>query len=135
MSREDGQEQDGKPQVQLMTIHAAKGLEFDTVFVAAAEKGLIPHARAVEDGEANYEEERRLFYVALTRARRSLTLSACRARRRRGELKEAEPSPFLEELPRELLEFQELEEAELAPEDASRLFARMKEGLGRPGSQ
>ena len=138
-SRDDDQGQDGKPQVQLMTIHAAKGLEFDTVFVAAAEKGLIPHARALEDGEANgeasREEERRLFYVALTRARRSLTLSACRARRRRGELKEAEPSPFLEELPRELLEFRELEEAELAPEDASRLFARMKEGLGRPGSQ
>ena len=134
MSQEDSQDQDGQQKVQLMTIHAAKGLEFDTVFVAAVEKDLIPHARAVEEGEANYEEERRLFYVALTRARRRLTLSACRARRRRGELKDAEPSPFLEEIPRELLDFQELEEAELPPEDASRLFARMKEGLGRPGS-
>ena len=134
MSQEDSQDQDGQQKVQLMTIHAAKGLEFDTVFVSAVEKDLIPHARAVEEGEANYEEERRLFYVALTRARRRLTLSACRARRRRGELKDAEPSPFLEEIPRELLDFQELEEAELPPEDASRLFARMKEGLGRPGS-
>jgi DNA helicase-2/ATP-dependent DNA helicase PcrA len=134
MSQEDSQDQDGQQKVQLMTIHAAKGLEFDTVFVAAVEKDLIPHARALEEGEANYEEERRLFYVALTRARRRLTLSACRARRRRGELKDAEPSPFLEEIPRELLDFQELEEAELPPEDASRLFARMKEGLGRPGS-
>ena len=132
-SREDGQGEDGEQKVQLMTIHAAKGLEFDTVFVAAVEKDLIPHARAVEEGEANTEEERRLFYVALTRAKRHLILSACRARRRRGELKEAQPSPFLEELPRDLLDFQELEEKELAPEDASRLFARMKEGLGRPG--
>ena len=132
-SREDGQGEDGRQKVQLMTIHAAKGLEFDTVFVAAVEKDLIPHARALEEGEANTEEERRLFYVALTRAKRRLILSSCHARRRRGELKPAEPSPFLEELPRELLDFQELEEKELAPEDASRLFARMKEGLGRPG--
>lgn len=134
MSQEDSQDQNGQQKVQLMTIHAAKGLEFDTVFVAAVEKDLIPHARAVEEGEANYEEERRLFYVALTRAKRRLTLSACRARRRRGELKEAQPSPFIQEIPRELLDFQELEEAELPPEDASLLFARMKEGLGRPGS-
>ncbi len=131
MSREDGQDEDGEHRVQLMTIHAAKGLEFDTVFVAAVEKDLIPHARAVEEGEANLEEERRLFYVALTRAKRRLILSSCRARRRRGELQLASPSPFLEELPRELLDFQELEEKELAPEDAARLFARMKEGLGR----
>jgi DNA helicase-2/ATP-dependent DNA helicase PcrA len=132
-SREDGQGEDGQQKVQLMTIHAAKGLEFDTVFVAAVEKDLIPHARALEEGEANTEEERRLFYVALTRAKRRLILSSCHTRRRRGELKPAEPSPFLEELPRELLDFQELEEKELAPEDASRLFARMKEGLGKPG--
>ncbi len=131
-SRDDNQGEDGEQKVQLMTIHAAKGLEFDTVFVAAVEKDLLPHARAVEEGEANLEEERRLFYVAMTRARRRLILSACRARRRRGELEEAEPSPFLEELPRDLLDFQELEEKELAPEDASRLFERMKQGLGRP---
>jgi DNA helicase-2/ATP-dependent DNA helicase PcrA len=130
LSREDGQEEEGA-KVQLMTIHAAKGLEFDTVFVAAVEQGLIPHARAVEEGEANLEEERRLFYVALTRAKRRLILSSCRSRRRRGEPQDASPSPFLEELPRDLLDFQELEEKELAPEDASRLFARMKEGLGR----
>jgi DNA helicase-2/ATP-dependent DNA helicase PcrA len=133
ISQEDNQDDDGEQKVQLMTIHAAKGLEFDTVFVAAVEKDLIPHARAVEEGEANREEERRLFYVALTRARRHLTLSACRARRRRGELKEAQPSPFIEELPRDMLEFRELEEKALEPEDAARLFARMKEGLGRPG--
>jgi DNA helicase-2/ATP-dependent DNA helicase PcrA len=132
LSREDAQAEGADGKVQLMTIHAAKGLEFDTVFVAAVEKHLIPHARAVEDGEANLEEERRLFYVALTRAKRRLVLSSCRARRRRGELEPAEPSSFLEELPRDLVDFQELEEKELAPEDASRLFARMKEGLGRP---
>ena len=128
MSQEDTQEQDGQAKVQLMTIHAAKGLEFDTVFLAGVEQDLIPHARAVEEGAANLEEERRLFYVALTRAKRRLTLSACRARRRRGELRDSLPSPFLEELPRDLLEFEELEEAELDPEHVSSLFTRMKQG-------
>jgi len=128
MSQEDTQEQDGQAKVQLMTIHAAKGLEFDTVFLAGVEQDLIPHARAVEEGAANLEEERRLFYVALTRAKRRLTLSACRARRRRGELRDSAPSPFLEELPRDLLEFEELEEAELDPEHVSSLFTRMKQG-------
>jgi DNA helicase-2/ATP-dependent DNA helicase PcrA len=129
MSQEDTQEQDGQAKVQLMTIHAAKGLEFDTVFLAGVEQDLIPHARAVEEGAANLEEERRLFYVALTRAKRRLTLSACRARRRRGELRDSVPSPFLEELPRELLEFEELAEADLDPEHVSSLFTRMKQGL------
>jgi DNA helicase-2/ATP-dependent DNA helicase PcrA len=122
----------GADALTLMTAHNAKGLEFDVVFVAGLEEGLFPHASSSES-EAGLEEERRLFYVALTRAKRHLTLSTCRARRRRGELMEAEPSPFLEELPREMLEFRELEEKALEAEDAARLFARMKEGLGRPG--
>jgi len=90
-------------------------------------------ARRPKDHAVIAEIDGRVEFGKDYKAKRRLILSSCQARRRRGELKPAEPSPFLEELPRELLDFQELEEKELAPEDASRLFARMKEGLGRPG--
>jgi DNA helicase-2/ATP-dependent DNA helicase PcrA len=122
----------GRERVNLMTIHAAKGLEFDTVFLAGLEKGLIPHARSIEEGEHNLEEERRLFYVAITRAKKRLFLSSCRSRRRLGRLEEAEPSPFLDELPAELLEHHR-EDEELSSEEAARLFARMKRELGGSG--
>ena len=84
-----------------MTIHAAKGLEFPVVFVAGVEKDIIPHVRSVEEADANVEEERRLFYVALTRARRRLFLTFCSSRRRMGKPVEAFPSPFLDEIPPE----------------------------------
>lgn len=97
---EDGQA------VTLMTCHAAKGLEFDHVFLLGLEDGLLPHAAALEYGESGHsmEEERRLCYVAMTRARKTLTL--CRASRRMiyGTTEERRPSPFLDEIPRELLE-------------------------------
>jgi len=113
-----------------MTIHAAKGLEFHTVFIAGLEQGLIPHARSLEEGEHNVEEERRLFYVAITRAKQRLYLSSCKTRRRRGNQQEAEPSPFLNELPADLLEYHR-EDEELSNEDASRLFAEMRSKLGQ----
>jgi DNA helicase-2/ATP-dependent DNA helicase PcrA len=125
LTRDNREELDGQQKVNLMTIHAAKGLEFDTVFVAGLEEGIVPHARALEEGESNLEEERRLFYVAITRAKRRLYLSACRTRRRRGQLQEAQPSPFLEELPSDLLEIQQ-EDEELSDAEARRLFAEMK---------
>ena len=77
-----------------MTIHAAKGLEFDVVFIAGCEDGIIPHARSLEEGEGNLEEERRLFYVALTRARRRLlvTLPAAAQAEPNGRLR-AQPLP------------------------------------------
>jgi DNA helicase-2/ATP-dependent DNA helicase PcrA len=139
VTRDNLEEVAGRERVNLMTIHAAKGLEFDTVFLAGLEKGLIPHARSLEEGQQNIEEERRLFYVAITRAKKRLFLSSCRSRRRRGRLEEAEPSPFLEELPAELIE-QHREDEELSGEEASRLFAEMKRelggsgGLGTPGA-
>ena len=68
-----------------MTIHAAKGLEFEVVFIAGCEDGIIPHARALEEGEGNLEEERRLFYVAVTRARRRLLVSSCLRRRKQNQ--------------------------------------------------
>jgi DNA helicase-2/ATP-dependent DNA helicase PcrA len=132
VSRDSLEEVAGRERVNLMTIHAAKGLEFDTVFLAGLEKGLIPHARSLEEGEHNLEEERRLFYVAITRAKQRLFLSSCRSRRRRGRLEEAEPSPFLEELPAELIEHHR-EDEELSGQEAARLFAEMKRGLGRSG--
>ena len=83
---DDSPDRGGDPRgrVQLMTIHAAKGLEFDTVFIAGADDGSIPHARSLADSEANIEEERRLFYVAATRARRRLFITCPAVRRRRG---------------------------------------------------
>lgn len=101
--KESGAEEDaGK--VALMTIHSAKGLEFDTVFVAGVEDRFIPHARAIEDDPANIAEERRLFYVAITRAKRALILSACENRRRNHTDIPSLPSRFLEEIPKELFD-------------------------------
>lgn len=110
-SREEEQSDSGADRVNLMTIHAAKGLEFDTVFVAGVEEGLMPHARSIQDSESNLEEERRLFYVAVTRAMSRLYLTAARSRRRRGRPRPSFPSPFLEELPKEILQLQAEEEA------------------------
>lgn len=82
--------------VQLTTIHAAKGLEFEIVFVAGLEEGLFPHASALDGGQL--EEERRLAYVAMTRARKRLFLSAARVRRIRGRERIQLPSRFLREI-------------------------------------
>jgi DNA helicase-2/ATP-dependent DNA helicase PcrA len=89
--------------VRLMTIHTAKGLEFPVVILTGCEEGLLPHANSAVD-ERGLEEERRLFYVALTRARRQVHLLQARARRRAGQRELSEPSRFLAEIPAELLE-------------------------------
>jgi DNA helicase-2/ATP-dependent DNA helicase PcrA len=102
-SRDDLDAREAGGRVSLMTIHSAKGLEFPAVFVAAVEQDVIPHVRSIEEAEANIEEERRLFYVALTRARNHLSLSYCATRRRMGKPVDAYPSPFLLELPQECL--------------------------------
>ena len=100
-SRDDLDSREEGGRVNLMTIHAAKGLEFPVVFVAGVEKDIIPHLRSMEEADANVEEERRLFYVALTRARKRLFLTFCASRRRMGKAVEAFPSPFLDEIPPE----------------------------------
>lgn len=89
--------------VTLMTIHAAKGLEFPVVFIAGLEDGLFPHSRSVSDPE-DLEEERRLAYVAMTRAERYLYVSHAMKRRVYGEEIASEPSQFLNEMPAELLD-------------------------------
>ena len=89
--------------VQLMTLHSAKGLEFDTVFLAGMEEGLFPHSRSADD-PARLEEERRLCYVGMTRARRTLCLTHAESRRLHGEVLPAIPSRFIAEIPPEHLE-------------------------------
>ena len=83
--------------VTLMTLHSAKGLEFPVVFMVGVEEDLLPHHNSVDDG--NIEEERRLFYVGMTRAQEELHLTYCRQRRRFGEWESVQPSRFLEEIP------------------------------------
>ena len=111
--------------VNLMTIHASKGLEFDIVFLAGVEEGIIPHAKSVEEDARNLEEERRLFYVAITRARKKLYISSCRTRKVRMETIACIPSPFLEEIPQDLMENTEIEEPVAPGEDVSGFFANM----------
>jgi ATP-dependent DNA helicase UvrD/PcrA len=89
--------------VKLMTIHAAKGLEFPVVFVAGLEESLFPNAMAINTRE-ELEEERRLFYVAITRARNKLWLTFSNTRYRFGNLVQNEPSRFLDELPEERID-------------------------------
>ena len=92
--RSSDREQDA---VALTTLHAAKGLEFPHVYLAGFEENLLPHRTSI--AEDSIEEERRLAYVGITRAQRTLTLSFCRARKRFGQVEQVEPSRFLAELP------------------------------------
>ena len=90
----------GEGRATLMTLHNAKGLEYDYVFIVGMEEGTFPHARSLD--EQNLEEERRLFYVGITRARKALTLSYARVRATYGEPEPKMPSRFLLEIPEEL---------------------------------
>jgi DNA helicase-2/ATP-dependent DNA helicase PcrA len=103
-SLEAGEHQSGEGEaaVQLMTVHAAKGLEFDVVFISGLEQGLFPHENAAQERDG-LEEERRLMYVAVTRARRRLYLSCAQTRMLHGQTRYCVPSAFLEEIPEELL--------------------------------
>ena len=100
---QDELDQGEKSGVVLMTVHAAKGLEFDTVFVTGMEEGLFPHV-GIGDGKRDEEEERRLFYVAVTRARKRLFLTLARVRKIYGSDTYAEPSSFLSDLDESLLQ-------------------------------
>ncbi len=93
---------EGRPALQLMTVHSAKGLEFHTVFVTGLEEGLFPHENSLSEFNG-VEEERRLMYVAITRAKRRLYLTQAQTRMLHGQTRYNIPSRFLDELPRELL--------------------------------
>ena len=99
--REEKQENPGDA-VTLITMHSCKGLEFPHVYIVGLEDGLLPHTRSKEEG--TLDEERRLFYVAITRAMQSLSISHCLGRKKYGQLLPCHPSPFLKELPPELIE-------------------------------
>jgi len=96
----EDQQQDA---VQLMTLHAAKGLEFPHVFITGMEEELLPHKTSLD--EDMLEEERRLAYVGMTRAQKTLVFTYAKKRQKYGEIVECEPSRFLDELPQELLEW------------------------------
>ena len=104
-SLEAGEHQAGEGQeaVQLMSVHAAKGLEFDVVFITGLEQGLFPHENSVNQGREGLEEERRLMYVAVTRARQRLYVSCAQTRMLHGQTRYCVPSSFLEEIPEHLL--------------------------------
>ncbi|MGM3310089.1 3'-5' exonuclease, partial [Enterobacter hormaechei subsp. steigerwaltii] len=96
---ERGESEEEADQVQLMTLHASKGLEFPYVYLVGMEEGLLPHQSSID--EDNVDEERRLAYVGITRAQKELTFTLCKERRQYGELVRPEPSRFLLELPQD----------------------------------
>jgi DNA helicase II / ATP-dependent DNA helicase PcrA len=100
----DTQAAEGKPAVQMMTVHAAKGLEFDHVFITGLEEGLFPHDNSIKD-DNGVEEERRLMYVAITRARKKLTITHTQMRMMHGQTRYNIASRFLEEIPEALLQW------------------------------
>ncbi len=110
---EDGDEETQADAVSLMTLHAAKGLEFDVVFLAGLEDGLLPHANSREDAD-RLEEERRLTYVGMTRSRLQLSLTAARSRFLFGQRQPTRPSRFLAEIPMDCV--QDLSEVTVQPE-------------------
>ena len=117
-----------KGKVNLMTMHAAKGLEFNTVYLAGIEDNIIPSSRALEENPQNIEEERRLFYVAVTRAKKELTITYCENRKdRMGENHLCLPSRFIEEIPSSLISNKVAGEEESSTEDKLAALSAMLE--------
>ncbi|TFG64080.1 MAG: hypothetical protein E4H36_03985 [Spirochaetales bacterium] len=102
-SRIEGQEEGTEDRVTLITLHNTKGLEFDRVIITGMEEGLFPSLRGSENDEDDLEEERRLFYVGITRAREELYLTTCGMRQIWGRTMPAAPSRFLSEFPKNLV--------------------------------
>lgn len=122
---EQQEEEEETNRVQLMTLHAAKGLEFPVVFIMGMEEEILPHRNSIESD--TIEEERRLAYVGITRARHHLTFTMARQRKQYGEMIQTSPSRFLEELPQELLEW----EGRLVDQTPEKTEAKGKEALAR----
>ena len=126
LERATSDDPNGDGAVQIMTLHGAKGLEFPLVFVCGMEENLFPTARAVEESRINpqaIEEERRLCYVGMTRAREKLSLTYALRRYAYGSLIETEPSRFINELPTDLIE---------TSYEIDRGFARSGQRVGPP---
>jgi len=126
--REEDEEKAGDA-VTLITMHSCKGLEFPHVYVVGLEEGLLPHSRSKVDG--TLDEERRLFYVAITRAMQTLTISHCGGRKKYGQLLPCHPSQFLKELPEELVEHGDEKAKTPVPATSGKdMFAAMRDSLG-----
>ena len=125
--REEEKENTGDA-VTLITMHSCKGLEFPHVFVVGLEDGLLPHSRSKVEG--TMDEERRLFYVAVTRAMQTLSISHCGGRKKYGQLLPCHPSPFLKELPEELVEHSDAKsKTPVAQDSGKNLFAAMRSAI------
>ena len=95
----EGKNEDDIDAVKMSTLHASKGLEYPTVFLVGCEEGLFPHNDSIEEG--HLDEERRLMYVGITRAKQQLALTYCKKRKRQGNWHFPEPSRFIDEMPQE----------------------------------
>ena len=115
--RTDDQEQ-ATNTVTLITMHSCKGLEFPHVFIIGLEDGLLPHSRSKTEG--TLDEERRLFYVAITRAQKTLSITHCQGRKKYGQLLPCHPSEFLHELPAELVEWSHEKAKKAVPPSAGK---------------
>jgi DNA helicase-2/ATP-dependent DNA helicase PcrA len=125
--REEEEENTGDA-VTLITMHSCKGLEFPHVFIVGLEDGLLPHSRSKAEG--TLDEERRLFYVAVTRAMQTLTISHCGGRKKYGQVLPCHPSPFLKELPEELVEHSDSKsKTPVGPESGKNLFKAMRQAI------
>ena len=124
----EADKEDAGDAVTLITTHSCKGLEFPHVFLVGVEEGLLPHSRSAVEG--TLDEERRLFYVAITRAMKTLTISHCLNRKKYGQNFLCHPSSFLKELPEELCEDLDSKKEPVTVEAGKNLFAAMREGLG-----
>lgn len=125
----DNQAQAGEDAVQLMTVHAAKGLEFDAVFITGLEEGLFPHENSLLDA-GGLEEERRLMYVAITRARQRLTLTLAQSRMLHGQTRYALRSRFLDEIPDEDLKWITPRQRAAVPEQQPAWRGAFRRGSG-----
>ena len=133
---ERNEEEEDADQVQLMTLHSSKDLEFPFVFMVGMEEGFLPHATSIE--EDNVDEERRLAYVGITRAQRELTFTLTKERSQYGEKVRPEPSRFLHELPQDDLEWEvkrKIETVAQKQQKATGNIANMREMLKRKAAE
>ena len=131
LDKEDNDDDvENKPGVCLITMHAAKGLEFPVVYLVGLEEGILPHKRSLEDG--NCDEERRLLYVGITRAQEKLMLTYCATRLRYGNRMPCQRSSFLSEIPPHLMEYSKWEDlmnAEATEEESGNFFDSLRSML------
>jgi len=111
-----------------MTLHSAKGLEFNAVYIPGLEEGLLPHEKSIAEGEEAVEEERRLLYVGMTRAKRLLTLGFCNSRRRNKQDVAVKCSRFFHDIPEEFLTQEDplARDREMSPEEGLAYFRMLR---------